>query len=192
MSPVKGFGIGWDAGPSTQVEVYSPNLQTLGAAYRLKFTPPFRSTLRPPERMLALSQKTLNGFRKDLGDLFVAADARGGGPVAAPVNNDVIKKTKNYGGQLFDSIAPPNVQAELNPKDLYLEIGVDEPLIELAWELLHDGTEFLCLKHRVARFVNVAQETSAFTSDQILEQSGVAILAQAEQLPSLALKLLGS
>jgi flagellin len=38
--------------------------------------------------------------------------------------------------------------------------------------------------------VNVAQETAAFTSDQILEQSGVAILAQAEQLPSLALKLL--
>ena len=39
-------------------------------------------------------------------------------------------------------------------------------------------------------FVNVAKETAAFTSDQILEQSGVAILAQAEQLPSLALKLL--
>src|ERR1700735_4947712 len=38
--------------------------------------------------------------------------------------------------------------------------------------------------------VNVAQETGAFTSDQLLEQSGVAILAQAEQLPSLALKLL--
>lgn len=39
--------------------------------------------------------------------------------------------------------------------------------------------------------VNVAQESAAFTSDQILEQSGVAILAQANQLPSLALKLIG-
>ncbi len=38
--------------------------------------------------------------------------------------------------------------------------------------------------------VNVAQETATFTSDNILMQSGVAILAQAEQLPSLALKLL--
>ncbi len=38
--------------------------------------------------------------------------------------------------------------------------------------------------------VNVASETATFTSDQILEQSGVAVLAQAEQLPSLALKLL--
>ncbi len=40
--------------------------------------------------------------------------------------------------------------------------------------------------------VNVASETATFTSEQILEQSGVAVLAQAEQLPSLALKLLGS
>jgi flagellin len=38
--------------------------------------------------------------------------------------------------------------------------------------------------------VNVASESATFTSDQILEQSGVAILAQAEQLPSLALKLI--
>lgn len=38
--------------------------------------------------------------------------------------------------------------------------------------------------------VNVAQETSVFTSDQILEQTGVAVLAQAQQLPSLAEKLL--
>lgn len=38
--------------------------------------------------------------------------------------------------------------------------------------------------------VNVAQETSVFTSDQILEQTGVAVLAQAQQLPALAEKLL--
>lgn len=38
--------------------------------------------------------------------------------------------------------------------------------------------------------VNVAQETTTFASDQILEQSGLSVLAQAQQLPSLALKLL--
>jgi flagellin len=38
--------------------------------------------------------------------------------------------------------------------------------------------------------VNVAQMTSQFTSQQILEQAGVSILAQASQLPSLAQKLL--
>lgn len=38
--------------------------------------------------------------------------------------------------------------------------------------------------------VNVAQMTSQFTSQQILEQAGVSILAQASQLPSLAQKLM--
>jgi flagellin len=38
--------------------------------------------------------------------------------------------------------------------------------------------------------VNVAQETSTFTADQILAQSGVTVLAQAQSLPQLALKLI--
>jgi len=38
--------------------------------------------------------------------------------------------------------------------------------------------------------VNVAQETANFTSQNILEQAGVSVLAQSNQLPSLALKLL--
>jgi len=38
--------------------------------------------------------------------------------------------------------------------------------------------------------VNVASATSQFTSLQILEQSGISVLAQAQQLPQLALKLI--
>jgi flagellin len=38
--------------------------------------------------------------------------------------------------------------------------------------------------------VNVASATSQFTSLQILEQSGVSVLSQAQQLPQLALKLI--
>ncbi|MGA3214639.1 MAG: flagellin, partial [Acidimicrobiales bacterium] len=38
--------------------------------------------------------------------------------------------------------------------------------------------------------VNVASATSQFTSLQILEQSGISVLSQAQQLPQLALKLI--
>jgi flagellin len=38
--------------------------------------------------------------------------------------------------------------------------------------------------------VNVAQETAVFTSTNILEQAGVSVLAQSNQLPAMALKLL--
>lgn len=39
--------------------------------------------------------------------------------------------------------------------------------------------------------VNFAQETTTFTTDQILMQSGEAMLAQAQQTPAMVLKLLG-
>jgi hypothetical protein len=125
-----GFSIGWDAGPSSQIEVFSPDPQTQAGGYRLKFTPPFRSTLRPPQRPLQLSPNKLESFRRGLAELFVATDARSGGAAAAPTSNDIIKKTKIYGGQLLDSVVPQSVQDVLRAKDLYLEIGVDEPLIE--------------------------------------------------------------
>jgi flagellin len=41
------------------------------------------------------------------------------------------------------------------------------------------------------RDVDVAEETAAMTRNQILSQAGVSVLAQANQLPSAALKLLG-
>src|SRR4051794_4790277 len=154
-----GFSVGWDAGPSSQIEVFSPDPQTQAGGYRLKFPPPFRSTLRPPQRPLQLTPNKLEFFRKGLSELFVAAAARSGGAAAAPTGDEIIKKTKIYGGQLLDSVVPQSVQDVLRARDLYLEIGVDEPLIEFPWELLHDGTEYLCLKHRVARFVNLSQET---------------------------------
>jgi CHAT domain-containing protein len=162
MSPSPGFSIGWDAGPSSQIEVFSPDPRLPNPGYRLKFTPPFRSTLRPPQKQLQLGPNRLGKFREQLGDLFAATDARSGAAAAGVLADDeIVRRTKAFGGQLLDSVVPPNVRAELRAaKDLYLEIGVDEPLIEYPWELLHDGTEFLCLKHRVARFVNVMQETA--------------------------------
>ena len=39
--------------------------------------------------------------------------------------------------------------------------------------------------------VNFAQETTQFTTDQILMQSGVAMLSQAQQTSGMVLKLLG-
>jgi flagellin len=41
------------------------------------------------------------------------------------------------------------------------------------------------------RDVDVAEETATLARNQILSQSGVAVLAQANQLPQLALNLLG-
>src|ERR1700694_5547379 len=113
MSPAPGFSINWDAGPSSQIEVFSPDLDAHADSYKLKFTGRFRSTLRPPQRSLQLGPKVLERFRSQLDKLFVAVDARAvPGAAAAPTGAEIIKKTQDFGGQLLGTIVPANVQAE--------------------------------------------------------------------------------
>jgi CHAT domain-containing protein len=161
MSPAPGFSVGWEAGASAQIEVFSPDPQAQASAYTLKYTPPFRSTLRPPQRKLQLLPRTVDQFRQKLDELFglVVARSSAAPPPDTPPADEIGKRIRSFGSQLLNFVVPQNIQAELKAREFYLEIGIDEPLIELPWELLHDGRDFLCLKHRVARFVNVARET---------------------------------
>jgi CHAT domain-containing protein len=54
-----------------------------------------------------------------------------------------------------------DVRAELRVPELFLGMGVDETLLEYPWELMHDGENFLCLKHFLGRFVNVSNPNPA-------------------------------
>jgi hypothetical protein len=50
--------------------------------------------------------------------------------------------------------------SDLGGKDLFLDIGIDHILVDCPWELLHDGEDFLSLKHFIGRFVNLRQPQS--------------------------------
>ena len=68
---------------------------------------------------------------------------------------DILKALEDLGGQLLDLLIPDRwVRASLRLPGLFLEVGIDESLVEYPWELMHDGEEFLCLKHSMGRFVN--------------------------------------
>ncbi len=69
-------------------------------------------------------------------------------------------------------------------------VGASQNGIQALASNLTTAQENIQAAHANLVDVNVAQATATYTSQQILEQSGVAILAQAEQLPALALKLL--
>ncbi|HEX4953029.1 MAG TPA: CHAT domain-containing protein [Thermoanaerobaculia bacterium] len=68
-----------------------------------------------------------------------------------------VEQAKLVGSMLLNLVVPRDVQAELRTPGLFLELGVDEPLLEYPWELMHDDDEFLCLKQYVGRFVNVTK-----------------------------------
>ena len=157
----KRFFLDWFAGASAQIEIFSPGFKKRSNVYQLKYTPPFRSTIRPPVEEQPLGSKELDPVNKRLDELFSTLDRRTARSsktkeAPAPVDRLPIDQMKTLGNLLLDLIFPPNIQADLQKGGLFLEIGMDEKLLKYPWELMHDEENFLCLKHSVGRFVNGA------------------------------------
>jgi CHAT domain-containing protein len=149
-----GYRIAWEAGPSAQLELFSPQPGT--NVFRMKFSPPMRKTLRPPIEELVLGPAELGPINRRIANLVgVAHGGRGtGGGGNAP---DVIKSAKETGRLLQWQMMPTRVQTEFAGQELFVELGLDEALLEYPWELMHDGQHFFGCKHAVGRFVNVSQ-----------------------------------
>ena len=56
---------------------------------------------------------------------------------------------------------------------------------------IRTASENLSAANSRIRDVDVAEETSAMSRAQVLMQAGVSVLAQANQMPQMAMKLLG-
>ena len=70
------------------------------------------------------------------------------------------------------------------------QIGAGQNRLTFAIDNLASMRENLMAANSRIRDVDVAEETSEFTRNQILSQAGVSVLAQANQLPQVGLSLL--
>jgi CHAT domain-containing protein/uncharacterized protein YaaW (UPF0174 family) len=60
---------------------------------------------------------------------------------------------------LYDSFLPQKVKRKISESHAEnIIFYIDESLVHIPWELLHDGKEFLCLKFSVGRNVRTSQE----------------------------------
>ena len=71
------------------------------------------------------------------------------------------------------------------------ELGAAGNRLQAAISTIQSFTEQLSAANSRIKDVDVAEETSALARSNILQQAGVSVLAQANQSPQLALKLLG-
>ena len=147
------YVLDWYGASSAEVDLRTARDDS---GYLLRYNSPFRATMRAPSQEIPAGPEDLEQISSDL-DLFadgVAGLTRGGdGVVAAPADEDLVE----LGRQIFDLTLPPHVRAELRNRDFFLEIGTDDNLLHYPWELMHDGEDFLCLKHYIGRFVNLHQ-----------------------------------
>ena len=71
------------------------------------------------------------------------------------------------------------------------ELGAAGNRLQAAISTIQSFTEQISAANSRIKDVDVAEETSAMARANILQQAGVSVLAQANQQPQLALKLLG-
>lgn len=159
MDPARppSFEITWESGPSAQLEILSPLYEPRVDCYRLKYTPPFRKTLRQGMLSLDLDPSSLDWLRGELDKLVNMLDARRPGTDDEAPQDDLMSRAREAAGTLYDLVVPSGIRPELLLPGLFLELGIDEPLVEFPWELMFDGEEFLCLRHRTGRFVNTTR-----------------------------------
>jgi hypothetical protein len=152
--------LGWASGAGAQIEIFSPSAVSAND-YSVKYTPAFRSPIRPPMEQLHLGSGELDPLNTRLNEVVqIAEGARG--PAGSPVTpaGAVNQQLELAGNMLFELIVPRDVGADLRKPGLFLDIGVDDGLVQFPWELMHDGEDYIALKHYVGRYVNSNMPTA--------------------------------
>jgi hypothetical protein len=172
--------IDWFAGAGAQLEVFSPEPDSAGGGnYRLRYIPPLRATIRPPLTLLQFGDQEIKNLLNDLdglANLINGAAARGpDDPAKAKVIAGRDSNAEQTGQILFDSVVPRAVAGDLRAPRLFLDFGVDEALVQYPWELMHDGEEFLCLKHYLGRFVNSSTVIATQIQDPATAAAGTLV-----------------
>src|SRR5271157_1091217 len=83
---------------------------------------------------------------------------------------------KKFGYALFLQMIPEHLQEVIQNLTVALDFGLDESLAGYPWELLHDGTNFLCLKIPLGRYIAASSEEQAFKYVERGKRNGVRIL----------------
>ncbi len=83
---------------------------------------------------------------------------------------------KKFGHVLFLQMIPEPVQEILKNLTVTMDFGLHESLVGYPWELLHDGTNFLCLKVPLGRFVASSNLAHSFKYIERGKRNGVKLL----------------
>lgn len=165
MGRARGFQVDWYSGATAQLELFAPKsgARRGPANYQLKYAPPFRATIRPPIVNRPLGPQELDPIGRSLDafatELAARSSPRGAAAKPAARRSDEMSEAamQMFGNQLLDLLIPRSIQGDLRHSNLFLEVGMDEGLLDYPWELMHDGDDFLCLKHFIGRFVNASE-----------------------------------
>lgn len=134
---------------------------------RVDFHGSAHGTLIPSEKM-----KLSDSVREDLAQrqqkvLHIIGRTRGpDGNLASAVQTgvkDAERELRRIGQYTFGHLIPSTIQGLLHNETAdHIRLDVDERVIDLPWELVHDGEEFLCLRFAAGRRLISEQAAASF------------------------------
>ncbi|MBW2219901.1 MAG: CHAT domain-containing protein, partial [Deltaproteobacteria bacterium] len=110
-----------------------------------------QSSIRPYEEMQITVSK-IEERCKEITDLLNRANTRG------KVSKDILSKLRDVGQVLFDDLLTAQAKEMLRSASVDdLIFHIEDSLVQIPWELLHDGEQFLCQKFNMGRLVKTKQ-----------------------------------
>ena len=97
----------------------------------------------------------INRYCNEITELLARANRKG------KINNDILVTLRRTGQSLYDHLLPKNVKRKLFSSDTKnLILNIEDNLVQIPWELLYDGEEFLCIKFNMGRVVTTKYDVS--------------------------------
>lgn len=105
---------------------------------------------------IAYHGASVSAHTREITELLNRANRRG------KIGNELLVRLKEVGGLLFDELIPQEIKGRLlQTTQRHLVISIDDTLVQIPWELLYDGKDFLCQRFGIGRSVSTRQPVSA-------------------------------
>jgi class 3 adenylate cyclase/CHAT domain-containing protein/tetratricopeptide (TPR) repeat protein len=101
---------------------------------------------------IPVSMDMVETRRREMVDTLNKANRKG------RVAHEVLVKLREIGQVLHDELFPLSVKEKISTtRAEYLRLKIDDQLVHVPWELLHDGQQFLCRRFNMGRLVKTRQ-----------------------------------
>ncbi|HEY0427507.1 MAG TPA: CHAT domain-containing protein [Pyrinomonadaceae bacterium] len=122
-----------------RVSFHGPGTGAITPAEKIKISSHVRADLSQNQQLMMATMKPVRGKRSTI----IRKNQ-----VEAPVQAEITRSGRYAYGHLI----PAKIQLLLETSLAdHLRFDIDERLIDLPWELIHDGTEFICLRYAMGR-----------------------------------------
>lgn len=120
------------------------------------------STVRHYEEISADMDK-IGAHCREIVDTLNKSNRRG------QISTEVLVKLRGLGQVLFDDLFPQKVKELLHGTQAdHLMLNLDDQVVQIPWELLHDGNRFLCQRFAMGRLVRTRQSVTQTVSRRAL------------------------